>query len=49
VPDEVPWAHLYIAGTAWTEKDTGIAPKGATGFGVRLLVELARRWDELNA
>jgi leucyl aminopeptidase len=39
--DEVPWAHLDIAGTAW---DTGreYAGKGATGFGVRLLVRLAR-------
>lgn len=48
VPEEVPWLHLDIAGTAWTERDTGMAPKGATGFGVRLLVEIARRWDELN-
>ncbi len=39
--DEVPWAHLDIAGTAW---DTGreYVGKGATGFGVRLLVRLAR-------
>jgi leucyl aminopeptidase len=38
---EVPWAHLDIAGTAW---DAGkpYAPKGGAGFGVRLLVELAR-------
>ncbi len=48
VPDEVPWIHLDIAGTAWTEKDTGTSPKGATGFGVRILVEIARRWDDLN-
>jgi leucyl aminopeptidase len=39
--DEVPWAHLDIAGTAW---DTGreYVGKGATGFGVRLFVRLAR-------
>jgi leucyl aminopeptidase len=39
--DEVPWAHLDIAGTAW---DTGreYVGSGATGFGVRLLVRLAR-------
>ena len=38
--DKTPWAHLDIAGTAW---DTGkaYAPKGGTGYGVRLLVELA--------
>ena len=33
----VPWAHLDIAGTAWTTKDLPSVPKGATGFGVRLL------------
>ncbi len=39
--DDVPWAHLDIAGTAW---DTGreYVGSGPTGFGVRLLVELAR-------
>lgn len=35
--NQVPWAHLDIAGTAWLKKDTALAPKGATGFGVRLL------------
>jgi leucyl aminopeptidase len=37
---DVPWSHLDIAGVAW---DTGkaYAPKGGTGYGVRLLVELA--------
>ena len=40
--DGKPWAHLDIAGTAW---DVGreYVGKGATGFGVRLLVELASR------
>ncbi|MEE9170210.1 MAG: leucyl aminopeptidase [bacterium] len=33
------WAHLDIAGTAWTTKDLPTAPNGSTGFGVRLLVE----------
>jgi leucyl aminopeptidase len=33
----LPWAHLDIAGTAWTTKDLPSVPKGATGFGVRLL------------
>jgi leucyl aminopeptidase len=39
--DGKPWAHLDIAGTAW---DTGrdYVGKGPTGFGVRLLVALAR-------
>jgi leucyl aminopeptidase len=32
-----PWAHLDIAGMAWSSKDAPITPKGATAFGVRLL------------
>ncbi len=32
-----PWAHLDIAGTTWSSKDTPTVPKGGTGFGVRLL------------
>lgn len=35
---DIPWAHLDIAGTVWTDKDRGIDPAGATGFGVRTLV-----------
>ncbi len=31
------WAHLDIAGTAWTEQQKPYMAKGATGFGVRLL------------
>ena len=38
---DVPWAHLDIAGTAW-DLDRAYARKGGSGFGVRLLVELAR-------
>jgi len=38
---EVPWAHLDIAGSAW-ELDRAYVGKGASGYGVRLLVELAR-------
>ena len=34
------WAHLDIAGTAWSKKDKPTVPKGATGFGVRLLNRL---------
>ena len=39
---DVPWAHLDIAGTAWDVPRPYYASKGATGAGVRLLVELAR-------
>jgi leucyl aminopeptidase len=36
-----PWAHIDIAGTAQAETTTRWIPKGPTGFGSRLLVELA--------
>jgi len=36
-----PWAHLDIAGTARSSLEDGETSKGGTGFGVRLLVELA--------
>jgi leucyl aminopeptidase len=39
---EVPWAHLDIAGTAFDVRRPYFTGHGATGFGVRLLVELAR-------
>jgi len=38
----VHWAHLDIAGTAWLEKGRPYLPKGATGVGVRLLIEYLR-------
>jgi leucyl aminopeptidase len=34
---DVPWAHLDIAGTAWTEEEKPYIARGATGFGVRLM------------
>ena len=38
-----PWAHLDIAAMVWSQSDQNpLAPKGATGYGVRLLVELAK-------
>ncbi|HMD56135.1 MAG TPA: leucyl aminopeptidase [Solirubrobacteraceae bacterium] len=40
---EVPWAHLDIAGSAW-DLDRPYVGKGASGYGVRLLVELARSY-----
>ena len=38
---DVPWVHIDIAGTASSEKENGYIVKGATGVGVRTLVELA--------
>jgi leucyl aminopeptidase len=40
---DTPWAHLDIAGSAW-DLGRAYAPKGASGYGVRLLVELARSY-----
>jgi len=41
---KVPWAHLDIAGSAW-DLDRAYVGKGASGYGVRLLVELARSYS----
>ena len=41
-----PWAHLDIAGPARAPETDGYAVKGGTGFGVRTIVELARRMAE---
>jgi leucyl aminopeptidase len=40
--DHKPWVHLDIAGTAWDQDNRDYVGKGASGWGVRLLVELAR-------
>ena len=45
VADGIPWAHLDIAGPAWTDSVDGEAAKGGTGFGVRLLVDLIRNFS----
>ncbi len=40
------WAHLDIAGLAWSSKDTATTPKGATAYGVRLLDRLVSTYYE---
>ena len=42
VRDDCPWIHLDIAGVAQVSKDTDLAPKGATGWGVMALDRLVR-------
>ncbi len=37
IEDNTPWAHMDIAGTAWSKKDRPTVPKFGTGFGVRVL------------
>jgi leucyl aminopeptidase len=39
--DDTPWAHIDIAGTAW-DVNRAYTGKGGSGYGVRLLVQLAR-------
>src|SRR4051812_16072995 len=46
--NDVPWAHLDIAGMAWSSRDLPLAPKGATGYGVRLLDRLVADYYEAN-
>ena len=44
--NDVPWAHLDIAGTTWSTKDKPTVPKGATAFGVRMLERLVAQHYE---
>ncbi len=39
-----PWAHLDIAGKAWSDSASDTVPKGGTGYGVRLLNRLIDDW-----
>lgn len=38
--EDTAWAHLDIAGMAWSNRERAVTPKGATGYGVRLLDRL---------
>ena len=44
---DTPWVHLDIAGTAFDVPDISYYSTGATGVGVRLLVDLAMQWQSL--
>ncbi len=47
VDEDLPWAHLDIAGMAWRESaGTSTSPKGATAFGIRLLDRYVRDQHE---
>lgn len=39
------WAHLDIAGPAWSDSDDGELNRGATGWGVRTLLNVLERWS----
>jgi leucyl aminopeptidase len=48
--EKVPWVHLDIAGTAWGVKNIGHIPNdGASGVGVRMLLDLAMKWSAIPA
>ena len=40
VDKKTPWAHLDIAGMAWTDEGNNVTPKGAVGFGIQTLYGL---------
>ena len=42
--EKVPWIHLDIAGPASIEKEKPYIPRGGTGAGVRLLIQMLRDW-----
>ncbi len=44
--NKTPWAHLDIAGMAFSKKAANLNPGGATGFGVRLLNDLVKNYYE---
>ncbi len=44
VPAKTPWVHLDIAGTAWTDSPRFDCVKGATGVGVKLLMQFLSDW-----
>ena len=46
VADGIPWAHIDIAGPAWSDTDDAEVTRGGTGFGVRLLVDLAANFTK---
>jgi leucyl aminopeptidase len=45
VPEKMAWAHLDIAGTAAPKREDRYLTKGASGFGVRVVVEYLRRLE----
>jgi leucyl aminopeptidase len=44
--EKIPWVHLDIAGPAFIEKDRPYVPKGGTGVGARLVIQMLRDWGK---
>ena len=43
---KIPWIHLDIAGPVSIEKERPYIPRGGTGIGVRLMIQLLRDWNK---
>ncbi len=46
---DTPWVHLDIASTAWNDKEKPYHPKGATGIGVRLIINMLNQLSKFSA
>ena len=46
--DDVPWAHIDMAGTMKMDGDDGWLAKGATGYGARLMIDLVTNFTPLS-
>lgn len=44
--DDVPWVHMDIAGHMEQSSDKGYNPKGSKGSGVRLILDVLRKWGK---
>jgi leucyl aminopeptidase len=42
---DFPWAHIDMAAMAYSDQPSAYAPAGATGYGVRLMVDFLRSWE----
>jgi leucyl aminopeptidase len=48
VENNTPWAHIDIAGKAWSDKVAPTVPAGGTGYGVRLLNQMIDDWQPIT-
>lgn len=48
VENNTPWAHIDIAGKAWSDKASPTVPAGGTGYGVRLLNQVIDDWQPVK-
>ncbi|MCH7868589.1 MAG: leucyl aminopeptidase [Myxococcales bacterium] len=46
--NKTPWVHMDIAGTGWTSRVGAYQGRGATGVGVRLLLDFLEHWEPVS-